>query len=157
MLSLDSGYHSTLARLASQPQHQKYLKEVPKYLRSRTHDLMQEFNFWPTSPPRHLGGIFELRSYTLQPGKLLEWESNWKRGLEARRSVMEPAGAWFTQIGHLNMVHYMWQFKDLRDREEMRHKSWSQPGWSDTVHKTVPLIKKMETRILVPMDWSPLR
>ena len=50
---------------------------------------MQEFRFWPTSPPRKLGGVFELRSYTLHPGNLLEWETHWQKGLAARREVME--------------------------------------------------------------------
>lgn len=63
---------------------------------------MQEFSFWPTTPPRKLGGLFELRAYTLHPGNLLEWETHWRKGLEARREVMEGVGAWFVQIGDLN-------------------------------------------------------
>lgn len=118
---------------------------------------MQEFSFWPTAPPRSLGGIFELRTYTLQPGKLLEWETHWRRGLEARKVLMEGVGAWFTQVGSLNTVHHLWQFADLRDRQLAREASWSKPGWSDTVHKTVPLIGKMQSRILVPLPWSPVR
>jgi hypothetical protein len=46
---------------------------------------MSEFAFWPSSPPRHNGGVYELRSYQLIPGRLLEWENAWKRGLEARK------------------------------------------------------------------------
>lgn len=117
---------------------------------------MQEFSFWPTSPPRSLGGLFELRSYTLHPGNLLEWETHWRAGLRARRNVMEGVGAWFTQVGALNSVHYLWQFKDLRERQVAREKSWQEKGWSDTVHKTVPLIQRMESRILVPLSWSPV-
>lgn len=29
-------------------------------------------------------------------------------------------------------------------------------GWGDTVHKTVPLIQTMKSRILIPMPWSPV-
>lgn len=29
-------------------------------------------------------------------------------------------------------------------------------GWGDTVHKTVPLIQTMRSRVLVPMPWSPV-
>jgi len=135
---------------------------------------MQEFRFWPTSPPRKLGGVFELRSYTLRPGNLLEWETHWQKGLAARREVMEgkgllaPAseginadsdlgvGAWFVQIGDLNLVHHLWQFADLEERRARREQSWSVPGWGETVHKTVPLIQTMKSRILVPMPWSPI-
>jgi hypothetical protein len=44
---------------------------------SRTSQLNQEFAFMPTKPPHAEGGIFELRTYALQPGTLLEWESAW--------------------------------------------------------------------------------
>ncbi|KAF8477556.1 hypothetical protein BDZ91DRAFT_769602 [Kalaharituber pfeilii] len=152
-----AGYHQTLNRLAIQPPYQNYAKTLPTLIRSRTHDLMQEFSFWPTSPPRSLGGIFELRTYTLHPGNLLEWETHWRRGLEARKNVMEGVGAWFTQVGSLNMVHHLWQFGDLRDRQLAREASWSKKGWSETVHKTVSLIGKMQSRILVPLPWSPVR
>lgn len=54
---------------------------------------MQEFSFWPTTSPRKLGGVFELRTYTLHPGNLLEWEHHWRKGLEARKEVMEGVGA----------------------------------------------------------------
>ena len=117
---------------------------------------MQEFSFWPTTSPRQLGGLFELRSYTLHPGNLLEWENHWRRGLNARREVMEGVGAWFVQIGDLNTVHHLWQFADLEERKLRRERSWSVEGWGETVHKTVPLIQTMKSRILMPLPWSPV-
>ncbi|KAG0639658.1 hypothetical protein HOY80DRAFT_72523 [Tuber brumale] len=151
-----AGYHKTFSRLATTPTFAKFQSSLASIIRSRRTDLMQEFSFWPTSPPRSLGGIFELRTYTVLPGHLLEWETHWRRGLRARKNVMEGVGAWFCQIGSLNTVHHLWQFADLRERQVAREQSWGEKGWSDTVHKTVPLIKKMESRILVPMGWSPL-
>lgn len=88
------GYDMTVARQAKQPYYQSYRKEVGQYLLSRRSDLMQEFAFWNTVPPRALGGIFELRTYGLKPGKLLEWEGHWRKGLEVRKNFMEPIGAW---------------------------------------------------------------
>ena len=38
----------------------------------------------------------------MHPGNLLEWETHWRRGLKARREVMEGVGAWFVQVGDLN-------------------------------------------------------
>lgn len=60
-------------------------KEILPTLHSRHSQLMSEFAFWPSSPPHKQGGIFEMRSYELVPGTLLEWETAWKRGLEARK------------------------------------------------------------------------
>ena len=68
------------------------LKAVLPFIQSRQHQLMSEFSFWPSAPPRDSGypdgGIFEMRTYQLRPGTLLEWESQWKKGLEARRKFV---------------------------------------------------------------------
>ncbi|KAL9074785.1 MAG: hypothetical protein Q9157_004275 [Trypethelium eluteriae] len=133
-----------------------YDHKLKPMLYSKRTSLMQEFSFWPTTPPRQLGGVFELRSYTLHPGRLLEWETHWRTGLKARREVMEGVGAWFVQIGDLNTVHHLWQFANLEERRARREQSWGVEGWGDTVHKTVPLIQTMKSRILVPMPWSPV-
>ena len=47
------------------------------HLHSRATQLNQEFAFFPTAPPHAQGGLFELRTYQLQPGTLLEWENVW--------------------------------------------------------------------------------
>jgi hypothetical protein len=46
-------------------------------LQSRNSQLCQEFLYFPTAPPHVEGGIFELRSYQLAPGTMLEWEHAW--------------------------------------------------------------------------------
>ena len=106
-------------------------KEMFPFLMSRTNQLNQEFAFMPTKPPHAEGGIFEMRTYALQPGTLLEWENSWyvtsveyafllgfypylrnsrRRGIEARRKSIAPVGAWFSQVGRLHQVHHMWQY-----------------------------------------------
>lgn len=150
------GYHSSLYATHHHPEYPAYEAKLKTFINAKKTSLMQEFSFWPTTPPRQLGGLFELRSYTLHPGNLLEWETHWRRGLKARREVMEGVGAWFVQIGELNTVHHLWQFADLEERKVRREKSWSIEGWGETVHKTVPLIQTMKSRILVPMPWSPV-
>lgn len=126
--------------------------------------------------------MFELRSYRLKPGSMLEWEAAWRKGIEARRRFVvrpsppcssplpvsptdaspsprfqEPAGAWFTQVGNLHTVHHLWAFPSLAARKELRDQAWSVSGWADTVRDTVKLAQGMSSQILVPMDWSPLK
>ncbi|KAF2724739.1 NIPSNAP-domain-containing protein [Polychaeton citri CBS 116435] len=151
-----AGYHGSLYNIQHHPEFAEFDRKLKTLINSKKTSLMQEFSFWPTTPPRQLGGVFELRSYTLHPGNLLEWETHWRKGLAARREVMEGVGAWFVQIGDLNTVHHLWQFADLEERRSRREQSWSIPGWGETVHKTVPLIQSMKSKILVPMPWSPI-
>ncbi|KAH7316651.1 hypothetical protein B0I35DRAFT_354531 [Stachybotrys elegans] len=150
------GYHDSRYTITNHPEYAEFDRKLKTLITSRKSSLMQEFSFWPTTPPRQLGGLFELRSYTLHPGNLLEWETHWRRGLKARREVMEGVGAWFVQIGELNTVHHLWQFANLEERRSRREQSWSVEGWADTVHKTVPLIQNMKSRILIPLPWSPV-
>ncbi len=150
------GYHASLHSISRHPDFPAFDKKLKSLIKSKNTSLMQEFSFWPTTPPRKLGGLFELRSYTLHPGNLLEWETHWRRGLKARREVMEGVGAWFVQIGDLNTVHHLWQFADLEERKVRRELSWKHEGWAETVHKTVPLIQSMKSSVLIPMPWSPV-
>ncbi|KAI0172591.1 NIPSNAP-domain-containing protein [Hypoxylon sp. FL1284] len=150
------GYHQSLNSISRHPDFPEFDRKLKSLITAKNTSIMQEFSFWPTTSPRQLGGLFELRSYTLHPGNLLEWETHWRRGLKARREVMEGVGAWFVQIGDLNTVHHLWQFANLEERKVRREESWKQEGWAETVHKTVPLIQTMKSRILIPMPWSPV-
>ncbi|RYP74032.1 hypothetical protein DL771_003221 [Monosporascus sp. 5C6A] len=150
------GYHQSLHSMSRHPDFPEFDRKLKTLIKSKRTSIMQEFSFWPTTAPRQLGGVFELRSYTLHPGNLLEWETHWRRGLKARREVMEGVGAWFVQIGDLNTVHHLWQFANLEERKVRREQSWEQEGWAETVHKTVPLIQSMKSRIMIPMPWSPV-
>lgn len=150
------GYHASLNNIKNHPEFPEFDAKLKKLIRTKRTSLMQEFSFWPTTAPRQLGGLFELRAYTLHPGNLLEWETHWRKGLKARREVMEGVGAWFVQIGELNTVYHLWQFADLEERKLRRERSWGIEGWGETVHKTVPLIQTMKSYVLVPCPWSPV-
>ncbi|KXN88829.1 hypothetical protein AN958_06698 [Leucoagaricus sp. SymC.cos] len=127
------------------------------YLNSRVTQLNQEFAFFPTAPPHAQGGLFELRTYQLQPGALLEWENVWRRGIEARRKFVAPVGAWFSQVGRLHQVHHMWQYPSLHERKEKREQAWQIDGWAETVSKTAKLANYMDSLILIPLPFSPLK
>ncbi len=111
-------------------QHKRAHDALRPFLRSRATQLAQEFAFLPTSPPHEEGGIFELRAYQLSPGTLLEWEATWfalhtafrlwfssrctphrRRGIEARRKLVRPVGAWYAQLGRLHQVYHLWQYQ----------------------------------------------
>ncbi|KAG0227783.1 hypothetical protein BGW41_003680 [Actinomortierella wolfii] len=137
--------------------HQKFIKQLRSMLVKRENQICLEFAFWKSRPPVALGGIYEMRSYLLKPGNLLEWEANWRRGLECRRQFCEPVGAWFSQLGTLNYVHHVWNYPDLETRKKTREQAWKVDGWAETVYNTVRLIERMEANILIPMDFSSLK
>ncbi|KAL0068580.1 hypothetical protein AAF712_004295 [Marasmius tenuissimus] len=70
------GYDKT-CELIKNSEHLKSYEAMLPFLNSRSSQLNQEFAFFPTAPPHSQGGIFELRTYQLVPGTLLEWENAW--------------------------------------------------------------------------------
>lgn len=46
-------------------------------------------------------------------------------------------------------------YKDLKTRRETRESAWRSPGWDECVAYTVPLIREMHCRILIPTPFSP--
>jgi len=151
-----AGYDKT-SQLVRSSEHWHAYKAMLPYLNSRTNQLNQEFAILPTAPPHAEGGIFELRTYQLKPGTLLEWENTWRRGIEARRKSVAPVGAWFSQVGRLHQVHHMWQYPDLQTRKDVREKAWQIDGWAETVSKTAQLAKSMDAFVLSPLSFSPLK
>lgn len=106
-----TGYDRSMALIRSSSPHVENFNALRPFINTRWSQLCQEFAFFPSAPPHNEGGIFELRSYTLQPGALLEWENAWRVGIEARAKVVAPVGAWFSQVGRLHVVHHMWQYQ----------------------------------------------
>ncbi|KAF9055830.1 hypothetical protein BJ165DRAFT_449208 [Panaeolus papilionaceus] len=150
------GYDKTTQLIRTSEHLNNYRAMLP-FLNSRSNQLNQEFAFLPTAPPHAEGGVFELRSYQLKPGTLLEWENAWRRGIEARRKSIAPVGAWFSQVGRLHQVHHMWQYPNMQTRRDMREKAWQNDGWAETVSKTSQLAWSMDSHILIPLPFSPLK
>ncbi|KAJ1965417.1 hypothetical protein H4R35_007063 [Dimargaris xerosporica] len=146
-----------LMQLHTNPAYQEMQSKIQRLVRSRSNQIMLEFAFWPTSPPVVTQGLYELRSYQLKAGRLLEWESNWRSGIECRKDHEKPIGAWFSQLGQLNQVHHMWAYPDLETRRLNREEAWTKDGWAQTVYNTVRLIDEMHTSILMPLPYSPLK
>ncbi|XP_011303762.1 protein NipSnap isoform X1 [Fopius arisanus] len=141
--------------LSKDESYQRLLKERGNYLRSRHLQYLLAFSFWPQIVNRAGPNIYEIRSYRLRPGTMIEWGNNWARAINHRRNNDEPFAGYFSQIGRLYNVHHIWCYKDLQSRKETRESAWRSPGWDECVAYTVPLIREMHCRILRPTTFSP--
>lgn len=135
----------------------EYKKKRGEMLVSRRNELLLAFHFWGEPPDRDPGNLYELRSYHLRPGTLIEWANNWSRGINHRREQDEAVMGFFTQIGDLYSVHHLWAYKDLQTRKDIREAAWRKPGWDECVAYTVPLIRRMESKIMIPLPCSPMQ
>ncbi|KAM8886721.1 protein NipSnap homolog 1 [Spinachia spinachia] len=146
-----------LKKLNNNKEYEEFRKERAKMLLSRRNQLLLEFSFWNEPVPRAGPNIYEMRTYKLKPGTMIEWGNHWARAIERRQENHEAAGGFFSQIGDLYVVHHLWAYGSLLSREETRNSAWLKEGWDANVHYTVPLIRSMESRIMIPSKSSPLQ
>lgn len=146
-----------MSKLKENQEFSEFRKARSNMLLSRKNQLLLEFSFWNEPIPRSGPNIYELRSYQLRPGTMIEWGNYWARAIRFRQDGNEAVGGFFSQIGQLYMVHHLWAYKDLQTREDIRNAAWHKHGWEELVYYTVPLIQEMESRIMIPQKTSPLQ
>ncbi len=95
--------------------------------------------------------IFELRTYTFQPGKLPEYL---KLSSEVGRKIRGDAygnfeGGWTTEFGMLNQYVHLWSYADLNERERVRGELGKNEAWAkEYVAKIRPLMLAQQNKIL---------
>src|SRR6266540_1907180 len=76
--------------------------------------------------------IYELRTYTLVPGKQAEYlKLSGDVGRKARGDKYgKLEGHWFTEFGTLNQVVHLWSYPDLNERERLRGELAKNEEWT---------------------------
>ncbi|XP_066153853.1 protein NipSnap [Euwallacea fornicatus] len=131
--------------------------EQGKLVRARHLQYLLAFSYWPQILLRESKNIYEIRSYALKPGTMIEWGNNWARAINFRKNNDEAFAGFFSQIGRLYNVHHIWCYENLNKRKETRESAWRSPGWDECVAYTVPLIREMHCRVMVPTEFSPTK
>jgi hypothetical protein len=71
------GYQQSFDALQNDTVHAEFVDEYSKLIKRRESQLCLSFSFWDEPVPRDTKHIYELRSYSLKPGTLIEWGNNW--------------------------------------------------------------------------------
>jgi len=103
--------------------------------------------------------IYELRTYTVKPGTLGDMV---KAASTVSRAVRgdnygKLEGYWYTEIGPLNQIVHMWAYTSLDDREARRQRLAEDPAWQAFSPKIQALLETMESKIMKPAVFSPLK
>ncbi|CAB3402053.1 unnamed protein product [Caenorhabditis bovis] len=130
--------------------------DMARLCNRRKNLYVKSFSYWREPERREPDHVYDLRSYVLKPGTMIEWASAWSKGINFRREANQDVGGFFAQVGQLYVVYHIWAYPSMSARNETRHATWAKPGWDATVAYTVPLIKKMQSKILVPTKYSQL-
>lgn len=126
-------------------------------INEQSSELTKGFSFWPSPDKRVGGNVYDIRTYSLQPGSMYDWSNYWAKGIQFRSAVRQdvPYCGMFTQLGQLHTIYHIWCYKSMADRKACREATWHYPEWNDIVANTVPLVNSMTTRILEPLEFSP--
>ena len=96
--------------------------------------------------------IYEIRTCTLKPGTVPEFEKRFETSLANRFKYSELAAFWHTDIGPLNQVIHVWGYEDLEERAEIRQRAAQEPDWPPNVRD---MILSMQSEIFSPAPFSP--
>ena len=103
--------------------------------------------------------IVEERTYTLKPGTVhIYYEDYNPRGLAIQTRILgNLIGYFHTEIGELNRVVHLWGYDSLAEREKRRKALFEDKDWLEYLAQSPDIVVAMESRILVPAPFSPIR
>jgi hypothetical protein len=71
--------------------------------------------------------IYEVRTYTLRPGTVSEFESRFEKRHLYREKHSKLGAFWHSDMGPLNQVLHVWEYYDLNHRAEAREAANQDP------------------------------
>jgi len=98
--------------------------------------------------------LHEIRTYTLIPGRVPEYLKLAEEvSLPIRRNDAGVLVGWFSSdIGVLNQLVHIWEWKDLEERQRQRVVLRARPGWVDIYNPQVDrLVHRREVSIINPV------
>ncbi len=103
--------------------------------------------------------LVEQRTYTFRPGQAATFLDAYMDGVcdLQTRVLGNMIGYFTTEIGPLNQTVHLWGYDSLDERTRRRKILGEAPEWQMFLAKVLPLIVTMETKILVPTAFSPIR
>ena len=94
--------------------------------------------------------IYEMRTYTLKPGTVPDFEERFAEALPHREEYSKLGAFWHTEFGPLNEVIHVWPYEDLDERARIREEAAKNPNWPP---RTGEFVLNMESQIMIPAPF----
>ena len=111
----------------------------------------------PVTPPKAEGGVYELRIYRMHPGMAGKWAQAFRDIMPVREKYSQNVGIWTGEAPQPNEVAHMWNYADLNTRMAARAQAFKDPDWLGFVAKNGGAIIEMQSTLLLPASFSPMK
>tara|TARA_B100000315_G_C14548755_1_gene574601 strand:- start:990 stop:1610 length:621 start_codon:yes stop_codon:yes gene_type:complete len=95
--------------------------------------------------------IYEVRTYTLKPGSVPQFEENFANALPFREKFSKLGAFWHTEIGPLNQVIHVWPYESVEERNSIRAEASKDPHWPP--HNPPDMYVSQESEIFIPAPF----
>jgi hypothetical protein len=112
--------------------------------------------FSPKLEPRQLGGVYEIRTYTLAAGVMPGLIDRWSTHIGERTKLSPLAFAGYSELGGLNRWRHIWAYKDANHRAEVRERAVKEGIWPPKGGQPGQMLGQ-ENMLVIPASFSPLR
>ncbi len=130
--------------------------KIREFITAMQSEIYLPTPFSPPLEPRELGGIYEIRTYTLAPGTTAAQIERWTGSVGARVKLSPLVGCWHSELGGLNKWVHIWAYKDAGERSRIRAQAVASGVWPPPPGAPGSLVKQ-ENMLVVPASFSPLR
>jgi hypothetical protein len=96
--------------------------------------------------------IVEMRTYTLKPGTVADFERNFAVGLPRREELSKLGALWHTEVGTHDQIVHIWPYASTAERDRCREEGYKIEGWPPDIRE---FVVEMESKILIPAPFSP--
>ena len=129
--------------------------DVNEFIVDMQSEIYLPVSFCPELRTGKLGPVYEMRTYTIEPGSLPEVEKRWQEFLEERLKLSPLLLALFSEHGPLNRFVHIWPYESLQHRAEIRAEAVATGVWPPRGGRRFSL--KQENKIMLPAPFSPLQ
>ncbi|EGC31979.1 hypothetical protein DICPUDRAFT_39079 [Dictyostelium purpureum] len=96
--------------------------------------------------------VWELRTYQTKPGKIDQWEKDFTKGFNERKTLSGPVGVWNGNLEDSKAVVHLWPYKSFEHRMSVRNAALKMPIWLETVKNTTASLTSMESKVILPIN-----
>jgi hypothetical protein len=129
---------------------------IREFVEEQQSEIFIPAPFSPKLEPRELGGLYEIRMYTLAPGAIPAQIDRWSTQIGERVKLSPLAFAGHSELGGLNRWCHIWAYKDANHRAETRAKAVREGIWPPKGGQPGQTLIQ-ENMLVVPAAFSPLR